>query len=64
MNQRVSLVKLALGGLWCRLNGARTAPVSEEARQRFDSEYDAILAEIAASVASTNAARRGAARGQ
>lgn len=64
MNQKVSLVKLALGGFWCRLNGAGAPLVSEEARQRFDSEYDAILAEIAASVASTNAARRGAARDQ
>ena len=59
MKQTVSLVKVALGGLWCRLSGAgREAAFSDAARERFDREYDAILAEMARSSALANAARR------
>jgi hypothetical protein len=44
MNRTVSLVKLALGGLWSRLAGERRTPLcSEEQRIRFDRDYDAIL---------------------
>jgi len=50
MNRTVSLVKVALGGLWCRLAGERSAPLcSEEARIRFDRDYDALLAQMIAS---------------
>ena len=50
MDRTVSLVKVALGGLWCRLSGERSSPLSlEEARISFDREYDAILAGMVAS---------------
>jgi hypothetical protein len=65
MDRTVSLVKVALGGLWCRLSGERSAPLSsDEARIRFDREYDAILAEMVASLGAANASRRTAARGR
>jgi hypothetical protein len=59
MKQTVSLVKVALGGLWCRLSGSgQEVAFSDEARERFDREYDAILAEMARSSAAANAGRR------
>ena len=65
MDRTVSLVKVALGGLWCRLTGERSAALSqEEARVRFDREYDAILAEMVASLGAVNASRRTAAHGR
>jgi len=49
MNRTVSLVRVALGGLWCRLAGERSASLcSEEARIRFDREYEAILGSMVA----------------
>jgi hypothetical protein len=62
MKRTVALVKIGLGGLLCRLAGQdRPAAFSEAARLRFDSEYDAILAEMAASLAPVSASRRTAA---
>ena len=59
MKHTVSLVKVALGGLWCRLKGAdQAASFSEEARRRFDAEYDAIIAEMARANAGPSAERR------
>ena len=64
MGGAVALVKVALGGLWCRLTKEeQPGTCSEEQRIRFDREYDAIIAEMAASAAAVSASRRTAGSG-
>ena len=65
MSRGLALVKVALGGLWCQLSGQGTPfQSSDEARVRFEQEYDAILAEMVVALEPVSATRRTAARGR
>jgi hypothetical protein len=54
---------VAFRDLWCRLAGIEPPPLpdfEDEARQRFDREYEAILAEMAAGLAAMQGPREAA----